>query len=304
MELVIDATETDDESLIGEECHIIAESPDWPRGNSPLTPEQRDKYANLILLCAIHHKVIDDQPGQFTVEYLHQVKTDHVNWVRQSLSGYDSVKQHYDEYYADLIQQFCDQIGIDNWENWASWIFEGGVPRIPLAAHQRLDKMRGWLLSRIWPGRYPELESSIQNFRLVLQDFLNVFAEHSEPFGTDMLATKRFYKIDEWNPKEYKRLSRLYDFHVDLVEDLMLELTRAANYFCDKVRENLFPSFRLQKGVLLVTSGPLMDMKYRTVRPEYRGTERTELPYPGLEAFKVVRQQRDLGSGDGPQPEM
>jgi hypothetical protein len=62
-ELVMDATETDDESIIGEECHIFARGKNGPRGNSTLTEEQRDKYSNLILLCSVHHKLIDDQPG-------------------------------------------------------------------------------------------------------------------------------------------------------------------------------------------------------------------------------------------------
>lgn len=303
-ELVIDATETDDESLIGEECHIVAESPDGPRGDSPLTLEQRDKYGNLVLLCAVHHKVVDDQPGQYTVEHLHQMKKDHENWVKDSLGGFDPAKQRDDEHYADLIQEFCDRVDINNWKNWSSWVLGGGgYPQIRTDIHAQLDGMREWLLSRVWPQRYPEIETSFQNFRLVLQDFLNVFAEHSEPHGTDMLATKRFYKIEEWNPEKYERLSRLHEFHVRLVQDLMLELTRAANYVCDRVREKFFPTFRLREGVLLVTDGPYMDLSYRTRRCEYRGQERTERPYPGLEAFKSVREQRDHCFGHGTQPE-
>lgn len=69
-ELVIDATETDDDSIIGDECHIVARSTDGPRGASPL--KERNKYNNLILLCKIHHKQIDDQENEFPVERLHQ----------------------------------------------------------------------------------------------------------------------------------------------------------------------------------------------------------------------------------------
>jgi hypothetical protein len=83
------------------------------------------------------------------------------------------------------------------------------------------------------------------------------------------------------------------------VEDLMLELTRAANYVCDMVREYLFPSFRLKEGVLLVETGPFMDFKHRIYRAEYRGPEKTEMPYPGLETFKKVRHTRDFSVGYG-----
>lgn len=54
-ELVMDISETDDISVVGEEAHIVAREAEGPRGNSPLTPEQRDKYDNLILMCSIHH---------------------------------------------------------------------------------------------------------------------------------------------------------------------------------------------------------------------------------------------------------
>jgi hypothetical protein len=302
--LVIDATETDDESLIGEECHIVAESSNGPRGNSSLTQEQRDKYENLILLCAIHHKIVDNQPGHYSIEYLHQLKSDHEGWVRGVLEGYDPAKQRDDEYYADLLQGFCERVDIDNWQGWASWIFAGGTPSIPKYIHDRLEGLREWLLSRVWPQRYPEIESSLRNFRLVLQDFLYVFAVYSEPLGENSLTTGKFYQIDEWNPTEYARLHHLYNFHVELVEDLALELTRAANYVCDKVRERFFPTFRLREGVLLVTSGPHMDMNYHTIRPEYRRVERTDRPYPGLEAFKAIREQRDIRFGRGVQPEI
>ena len=40
-ELVMDASQTDDESLVGDACHIVAQSAGGPRGDSPLTPEER-----------------------------------------------------------------------------------------------------------------------------------------------------------------------------------------------------------------------------------------------------------------------
>lgn len=262
-ELVIDATETDDESLVGEECHIVGKSSDGPRGDSPLTNEQRDKYDNLVLFCAVHHKVIDDQPGEYNVERLHQLKKSHERWVRESLEGFDPIKQRDDEHWAKLVEEFCDQVEIDNWQTWSSYMLGGGYPKIYKAVHAKLEASNRWLLSRVWPNRYPEIKSSFQNFRQVLQDFLNVFEEHSEPFGDEMLATKKFYKIKEWNPERYEFLSKQHEYHVDLVQDLMMELTRAANYVCDKIREEFFPTFRLKEGVLLVTHGPYMDMSYR-----------------------------------------
>lgn len=83
----------------------------------------------------------------------------------------------------------------------------------------------------------------------------------------------------------------------------MLELTRAANYVCDKVREHLLGAFRLREGVVLVERGPLMDLKYHIYRTEYRGTELVATPYPGLEGFMRIRHSRDVAIGYGSSPD-
>lgn len=77
--LVEDETETDDPSIVGDEAHIVARREDGPRGISGLTPEQRDNFDNLVLMCKIHHKVIDDQPNEYNVERLHQIKQEHLD---------------------------------------------------------------------------------------------------------------------------------------------------------------------------------------------------------------------------------
>ena len=99
-ELVIDPLDTDDPSLVGEAAHIVAEQPDGPRGQSSLTIEQRNTYGNLILLCNVHHKQVDDQVNYFTTERLTSIKAQHESWVRTSLSGFDSVQQADDERWA------------------------------------------------------------------------------------------------------------------------------------------------------------------------------------------------------------
>ena len=68
-----------------------------------------------------------------------------------------------------------------------------------------------------------------------------------------------------------------YDFHVDLVEDLMLELTRAANLIADRVRQHLIRSYRLAKGRLVVEYGPTEDLVFRQVLVQYGTEERDRL---------------------------
>lgn len=64
-------------SVIGEECHIVAEEENGPRGKSNITKEERNKYDNLILLCSPHHKEIDDHENIYTVMKLKAFKNNH-----------------------------------------------------------------------------------------------------------------------------------------------------------------------------------------------------------------------------------
>ena len=72
-------------SVVGDECHIIARSLDGPRGVPYISEEDIDSYSNLILLCKVHHKIIDDQPEKYTVNVLKKMKVDHVLWVKEKL---------------------------------------------------------------------------------------------------------------------------------------------------------------------------------------------------------------------------
>jgi len=85
-ELVIDATPTNDESVIGDECHIISRQIQGPRHNPAFPEGKLDAYENLILLCRVHHKMIDDQDETYTADILQQMKSNHETWVSQKLS--------------------------------------------------------------------------------------------------------------------------------------------------------------------------------------------------------------------------
>ena len=71
---------------IGEIAHIVADRRQGPRGNSPLTDEERDRHDNLILLCRVCHKIIDSQPLTYSVSVLRAIKADHEDRIRQATS--------------------------------------------------------------------------------------------------------------------------------------------------------------------------------------------------------------------------
>lgn len=84
-ELIQDATPQDDESVVGDECHIVSGKSNGPRYDPAFPVDEIDTYANLILLCRVHHKTVDDQPETFTTEILGQLKANHERWVADAL---------------------------------------------------------------------------------------------------------------------------------------------------------------------------------------------------------------------------
>lgn len=85
--LVEPETEDDDPAIVGEIAHIVADSRQGPRGDSPLSDEERSKQSNLILLCSNHHSIIDKQKHTYSVQVLRQMKADHEAFVERQLSG-------------------------------------------------------------------------------------------------------------------------------------------------------------------------------------------------------------------------
>lgn len=301
-ELVEDESETDDASIVGDEAHIVAREEDGPRGKSELTPEQRDKYQNLILMCKVHHKLIDDQPLKYTVSKLQEIKQDHIDWVNKNLSP-DIDKQKDEEKYALYVDKWIQLADINNWKAWTSGIFAGGQPSISKNKLDKLKELNVYLLSRVWPKRYENLEFAFINFRIVLTDFINVFEKYKTKIGSDddiTYYTEKIYSTNGYlEQKQYQEALDLFNYQVDLVQDLGLELTRSANYLCDQIRKYLMYSFRTEEGVLLIEYGPNMNFQWTTVRAEFHKTDRDFVSYPGLRKFMETRRHRGDGFGNG-----
>lgn len=66
-----------DDTLLGEVAHIKGLRPGSARHDPAQTPEERNAYANLILLCANHHNIVDDDEVSYPVERLLAIKAAH-----------------------------------------------------------------------------------------------------------------------------------------------------------------------------------------------------------------------------------
>ena len=221
------------------------------------------------------------------------MKEQHERWVRTTLTPVDEKAKKAELIYSSYVDDWATMAEIDNWRDWSYGMMCHGSPRLSAERMKRLEELANWLLARVWLGKYPELEAAFINFRLVLSDLLNTFGTHAELVGDESRYITAAYNPGKWlEQSEFERGLAAHEYHVYLVMDLMLELTRAANYLCDKVRQYISPSYRIGEGVILAAAGPFEDGADKTLNLNYVGEERVEQPYPGLDAFRKVRLTR------------
>jgi hypothetical protein len=279
-ELVEDSTLTDDEALVGEECHIVARSDSGPRADASMSREARDRVDNLVLLCRNHHAIIDSQPETYTVVELRKLKSQHEAWVRDKL-GASTGPEPATLRLAATIDRWATFAAIDGWRNAYYGLVADGIPRLHTERVEALDDLRAFLQARFREPSFPEVEAALDVFLLVLHDLLVVFRYHAIECN-DEWRTERFYKIREWDPERYERLSHRYGAHISIVEDLLFELTRATNLVIMRVRSHLHSSYRQDEGVVLVERGPDISLRVVTSRLEY-GVD--EEPYSSFASF-------------------
>jgi hypothetical protein len=165
----------------------------------------------------------------------------------------------------------------------------------------KLRELARWLLKRVWPGSKPVLEAAFLTYRTVLVDLLNELEANSVTVGSagaEALEVEKFYKqFPTYDPEQYAVLMQKFDRAVYTVEDLGIELTRAANLVADTVRETLSPRYRRAEGYVAICSGPAI-----TGHGELTGSMTTVYQYPrsvdpatayrGLAAVKAAAAER------------
>ncbi|WP_050767243.1 HNH endonuclease [Bacillus sp. NRRL B-14911] len=65
------------EKVVGKICHIKARSDGGPRHDPDQTNDERRGFDNLVLMCPMHHDVIDSDEDSYTVERLTEIKRRH-----------------------------------------------------------------------------------------------------------------------------------------------------------------------------------------------------------------------------------
>ena len=70
----------------GEAAHIVAFREQGPRGKDQNRPVDINQLANLMLLCPIHHKLIDDHPADYARSTLELYKAAHEDRIKHVTS--------------------------------------------------------------------------------------------------------------------------------------------------------------------------------------------------------------------------
>lgn len=72
--------------ITGEIAHIVSPRSGGPRGADQIESRDYSRHINLLYLCPRHHKLIDDQPQEFTSERLRQIKAEHEKRVEAAMA--------------------------------------------------------------------------------------------------------------------------------------------------------------------------------------------------------------------------
>jgi hypothetical protein len=272
--LTEDPTVATDALPLGEQAHIVADSPDGPRGESMLDDAARDGYTNRILLCPTHHTLIDKAPKDYPVERLHIIKRDHELWVEQQLGAQDEKTRVAQEVYANLVDAAAEACDFENWNRWASAVI-GSLPTWREDAASTVYRFRQKIIGAAWPGTHPELEHALETLSMCMNTAAQRFLQESERQGDDRVEVKA-YNRRAHSQEVYERLFDRWQrwiWHMDL---LIRESTKAANWLAAVVRRDLNPAFFAVNGKFTLTEQVNLD--FYTHAPEFTDEQKQRLP--------------------------
>lgn len=226
--------------LIGENCHIVGDSKDGPRGKSPLSDEERDRYPNLILLCRNHHRIIDRDPDAWPIEILHQVKSDHELWVETQLTQCEQSRA--DRLYSQLVNAATDDLLLAHWDAISDHAIRGILFKDFVEGAGRFGEL---MFRTVWPGDKPYLESALQNLHARLGAYVNHFLSLAH-FDGHVWTEDRTWK-KEWRD-DYDHYAAKSTKWEQKATNLLYNVVFALNEYADAVRENLNPDYFFLQG--------------------------------------------------------
>ena len=247
-QLVSDASEAVPSKaiLLGENCHVVADKSGGPRGKSSLKQTDRDRYPNLILLCANHHTIIDQDPTSWPIELLHQIKSDHEVWVETKLAVAEDTESS--RYYSEMINRATEDLLLNSWP----WVCDNAFRCI--LVEEFVDGINSFCETTkraVWPSGHDKVRDSLVNLSDRLYAYLHHFISKARYVdGTSgkpghFREDKTWKKIWRKDYDEYAEQSKKWEkSSVDMLSNIVVAL----NDFASEVRESLKPSYFLYEG--------------------------------------------------------
>jgi hypothetical protein len=232
---------------IGEMAHIIAKSPNGPRGaNQSL---EINSYNNLILLCPTHHKIVDKNPKEYPIEKLNEIKNTHEKFVSSRLNTdieYQSDLSSLNTLFhyipikdfrgmamnlpykisvnfnaRDMFEAFC----IDNPDKYPFW--DNDLTELWNKFLESMDRINDWLSGTltIKNNRLMTLEEMLNNHQNIEPGY-NIFVSNDDGY---IVLNKKFLNYDQIN-LVVKSLERL-------VQEFIYAHTELINYIRYNYRE-------------------------------------------------------------------
>lgn len=244
VKLTMDKSKSESVTL-GEMCHIVGEknSKVNARGLSSMPLPARNKYSNLVLMCAHHHKIIDRNEKKFTIEILHSIKDEHELWVEETLSA-RTIKP--DELvYSKLIDYLTESLQLEQW----NWFTDNAIRQLVhssfIKAHELIIERQ---LATVFPGTKPQLESAIKNIMQsyveYIEQFLLFATRHND---REFLSADVSYKKPFPNPN-YHYFSDIHSLWARKNFIMLCKYTVSVNDFAKAVRQHSNPLFFVVKG--------------------------------------------------------
>jgi hypothetical protein len=94
--------------LVGEVAHIVGGKQKAARGQLQLSAARRNDADNLILLCRKHHKIVDDDRENYTVEKLHQIRGEYLGWLKGQLQRPEPWKMKLSQLCYINVPRLCE----------------------------------------------------------------------------------------------------------------------------------------------------------------------------------------------------
>ena len=181
----------------------------------------------------------------------------------------------------DKVLSFIDMPNYPYWTfNWAM----AGTSKISVERYRKLVDLNSFLQRISYHQGYEVYDNLLKNLGVLVSDYIDLCNEHIKEFGTEEYTIDRFYKKIPDNP-DYENLLNEFNEYCWLICDITLELTRLLNLLMERIRERV-SDYHIDEGIFVIDS---IDRE----KTQYRNSEKSDSPYPGLNKFVQIRSSRN-----------